>query len=71
MIVGAPRDDCGNTHASSCSDSGEHDARGVSIDNRDFLVSSTKGDIKLSFSVPGLISIPSDNDYRTVCIQQY
>ncbi|KAF8802151.1 hypothetical protein BYT27DRAFT_7197229 [Phlegmacium glaucopus] len=39
----------------------------VPIINRDFLVSS-KGDINASFSVPGLISIPSDNDSHNVTI---
>ena len=45
----------------------EADRRSVSINNRDFLVSS-KGDISASFSVPGLISIPSDNDSHNVTI---
>src|ERR1700678_3966137 len=40
-----------------------------SITNRDFLVSS-KGDINASFSVPGLISILSDNDSHNVTIIQ-
>jgi len=39
----------------------------VPIVNRDFLVSS-KGDINASFSVPGLISIPSDDDSHNVTI---
>jgi hypothetical protein len=53
--------------ASETSSCYEDDSRSVSIDNRDFLVSS-KGDINASFSVPGLISIPSDNDSRNVTI---
>ena len=39
------------------------------INHRDFLVSS-KGDINASFSVPGLISIPSDGDSHNVTIIQ-
>ena len=45
----------------------DSDSSASSIDNRDFLVSS-KGDINASFSVPGLISIPSNNDARNVTI---
>jgi hypothetical protein len=56
-----------SSFASESSSECEDDSRSVSMDNRDFLVSS-KGDINASFSVPGLTSIPSDNDSRNVTI---
>lgn len=56
-----------SSRRSESSSNCEDDSRSVVMDNRDFLVSS-KGDINASFSVPGLISIPSDNDSRNVTI---
>jgi hypothetical protein len=62
----SPRRSARRVLESSC-DYEDNDRSASSIDNRDFLVSS-KGDINASFSVPGLISIASDNDARNVTI---